>query len=103
MGRRMSRPARIPNEIGAQIVRARKVGVPWKVLMDVYGLGRTRLWQLHREALANPEAECFKSNKNVHEHLGARQAPKRSLLDGSVGSDGAGFATGGTSEPWPTR
>ena len=42
-------------EIGAEVLAAREARptVPWKVLQRRFGLSRTRLWQLGREA-----AEC---------------------------------------------
>ncbi len=41
-----------PDQIGAELVAARAAGIPWRVLMARYGLGRTRLWQLWDRAKA---------------------------------------------------
>ena len=67
----MSRPARIPENLGAELVAAREAGHPWKVLMRRYGLGRTRLWQVWREELrrragdgADPDAGASKSDND---------------------------------------
>lgn len=57
--------------IGAELVRARADGVPWKTLQTRYGYGRTRLWMLWREARAGL---CL--NKDVHEHLSAGEIAK---------------------------
>ena len=46
----MARPARHP-DIGAELIAARANGVPWKVLVRLFGLKRTRLWQLWRAAV----------------------------------------------------
>ena len=60
--------------IGPELVAARRDHVRWKVLMDRYGLGRTRLWMLWRGAVDG--------EKSVHEHFKAGQKNIYSLLTG---------------------
>lgn len=50
--------------IGAELVRARADGVPWKTLQKRYGYGRTRLWALWRNAKIGNTRERL-----VSEHL----------------------------------
>lgn len=50
-------------QLGAELVAARRNKVPWKDLVARYGYGRTRLWMIWSEAL----------RKNVHEHLSGGQ------------------------------
>ncbi len=47
----MARPSSIGRDIGPELVAARAEGILWKLLMHRYGLGRTRLWEIWREAL----------------------------------------------------
>ncbi|WP_022729766.1 hypothetical protein [Fodinicurvata sediminis] len=58
----MGRPASVdPKTLGPKLLQARAQGIPWKVLAEYYGLGRTRLYQIWRQAEAtnnqskNPE------------------------------------------------
>lgn len=44
------------HDIGPEIVAAREAGVRWKVLMQKYGLSRSRLYQLWRQARATGDA-----------------------------------------------
>ena len=63
----MSRQARYnPDVIGAELVEARTQGVAWQELSRRYELGKTRLYQLWKDAGAD--------HKNVHEHLDGGQA-----------------------------
>jgi hypothetical protein len=39
-------------QIGRAVLIARRNRVKWKVLKEIYNLGRTRLWMLAREAEA---------------------------------------------------
>lgn len=61
-------------DIGAELVRARALGVPWKKLQQRYGLGRTRLWQLWREA------KDVHSRSSEHKNAGKGAGPATSLL-----------------------
>ena len=64
----MPRPAsKTSSTIGHYLVRQRQNGVPWKILQAQTNLGRTRLYQLHKAALAETEG----GDKIVHEHLDA--------------------------------
>lgn len=52
--------------IGHEVQIARDIyNTPWKELSRVYGLGRTRLYQLYQLVKTD--------HKNVHEHMGYRQ------------------------------
>ncbi len=53
----MARPATYPEDIGSRILEARRDRTPWKILMMEFGLGRTRLWQLMKEAEAHEQKE----------------------------------------------
>ena len=48
----MARPAKYDDTIGEQVDRARKDGVPWKVICDELGLKKTRLWMHWKAWLA---------------------------------------------------
>ena len=43
--------------IGPYLVRERKNGVPWKTLQAETNLGRTRLYQLYKAALAETDED----------------------------------------------
>jgi len=62
-------------DIGRELVAAREQGIDWKDLMAKYGMGRTRLWMLWRDA-----------KNNVHEHNNNSQPASDAPL---VASDAA--------------
>ena len=41
-----ARPSRPAPPSQAELQASRSAGVPWKLLMDTYGLSRTRLWEI---------------------------------------------------------
>ena len=68
----MARPAAYESqEIGPRLIAARAAGIPWKVLQEHFGLGRTRLFQLWREARKGQPAALDPITIDVHEHRDA--------------------------------
>ena len=66
----MGRPATVDRaRLGAELVARRDAGTCWKTLQRDYGLCRTRLWQLWKEAEAAGKSRAAAAGKNVHEHI----------------------------------
>lgn len=53
----MSRSPEEMAAIGRELVEYRRLGVAWKLLERQYGLGRTWLWTLYQQALAEHGGE----------------------------------------------
>lgn len=73
-----------------QIVAARAIGVPWKVLMAITGYGRTQLWKTYQAALSSVKSESehfFDPPKKMFtEHLEGGNPPADTLLTGDTPS-----------------
>ena len=77
-----------PCDIGPELVEARKNRVPWKTLMDKYGLGRTRLYEIYRAELDRRRGPMAAALNHME---GALSPQAQGAIDTPQGRDSRGW------------